>query len=256
MDCLWFQSNISSKFKYSLFLFFGRFFMFQNIKNIIKPCDYDNIFTKKIKQKKTIIRRPFRRPLLFGQVVMMFPNLRWSFRCFVAQLSVLTIPLLSFSKSFQVLSCWYLLRPDFHLFVWCIDWVLLSWLPTLAFLSWKGLQPEFPISWRFRFSCVPMLWLLCRQVAFAFLFPVISSIHALWNWTSNLCQEKNDWLRISPTWNIQVSKRYNHILSLAWLFYKTIKSISSKTNIVSTGCVSNRFKASSFVSNFKSTQSP
>lgn len=213
----------------------------------------------------TIIHRQFRllnnrpanlrRPLLFAQAVMMFPNLRWSFRCFVAQLSVLTIPLLSSSGSFQVLSCWYLLHPDFHWFVWCIDWVLLSWLPTLAFLSWKGLQLEFPISWRSHFSCVQVLWLLCRQVAFAFLFPVPLCVLRLGCCISTLFQSKTFWFPECLTWSIQVSMRYNQNFLLAWLFYKTIKSISSQTNIVSTGCVSNRFNASSFVSKHKSFHS-
>lgn len=174
----------------------------------------------------TIIHRQFRllnnrpanlrRPLLFGQVVMMFPNLRWSFRYSVQQSSVLTIPLLSFSKSFQVLSCWYLLRPDFNWFVWCIDWVLLSWLPTLAFLSWKGLQLEFPISWRSHFSCVPMLWLLCRPIVFAFVVPVLLYVLRLGCCISTLFQSKTFWFLEYLTWSIPVSKHCNQNFLLAF----------------------------------------
>lgn len=174
----------------------------------------------------TIIHRQFRRlndrpafrrrPLLFAPTVMTCSNLRQSFPCFVRQSSALKVRLLSFSIFFQRLSC--LLVRQVHrlqLFSYIVS-TLFSSIQLLVFSFWKGLQLEFPTFSQFRFSCVPMLWLLCRQVAFAFLWIVISLFHAPLNWTSTLCQEKTRSLRKFLTWNIQVSKRCNHIFSLAF----------------------------------------
>lgn len=213
----------------------------------------------------TIIHRQFRRlndrpanlrrPLLFAPTVMTCSHLRQSFPCFVQQSSALKVRLLSFSIFFQRLSC--LLVRQVHrlqLFSYIVS-TLFSSIQLLVFSFWKDLQPEFPTFSQFLFSCVQVLWLLCRQVAFAFLFPVPLCVPRLVCCISTLFQSKTFWLPEYRTWSIQVSMCYNQNFLLAWLFYKTIKSISSQTNIVSTGCVSNRFNASSFVSKHKSFHS-
>lgn len=199
----------------------------------------------------TIIHRQFRllnnrpanlrRPLLFAPTVMTCSNLRQSFPCFVRQSSALKVRLLSFSIFFQYLSCWSVLRPALCSLFSRIDLIWLSSIQLLVFSFWKDLQPEFPTFSQFRFSCVPMLSPLCRQVAFAFPLIVISLFHAPLNWTSTLCQEKTRSLRKFLTWNIQVSKRDNHILLLAWFIL-----INNKIQFVGNKYCVNRLFVQSF----------